>query len=76
MPVGKSRRIVIDVDDIALKRRLYSALAADGRSLKEWFVSAVDQFLDARPTDGHPDFLRDSAAATRYGTSLKGRKRE
>ena len=48
MPVGKSRRIVIDVDDVDLKRRLYAALATDGRSLKEWFVAAAAEFLDER----------------------------
>ena len=48
MAVGKSRRIVIEVDDVDLKRRLYSALAEDGRSLKGWFVSAATDYLDAR----------------------------
>ena len=48
MAVGKSRRIVIDVDDVTLKRRLYAALAADGRSLKDWFLSAAGDYLDAR----------------------------
>jgi len=48
MAVGKSRRIVIDVDDVSLKRNLYAALAEDGRSLKEWFLSAVDDYLESR----------------------------
>lgn len=48
MAVGKSRRIVIDVDDVALKRNLYAALAEDGRSLKEWFVNAVGEYLETR----------------------------
>lgn len=50
MAVGKSNRIVIDVDDVALKRRLYSALTADGRSLKDWFVSSAKEYLDGRET--------------------------
>ena len=45
VPIGKSRRIVIDVEDIALKRDLYSVLAAEGRSLKEWFACAVGEYL-------------------------------
>jgi hypothetical protein len=48
MAIGKSRRIVIDVDDVQLKRRLHVALAADGRSLKDWFVAAAVDYLDAR----------------------------
>lgn len=45
MPIGKSRRIVIDVEDVALKRNLYAVLAAEGRSLKDWFSSAVNEYL-------------------------------
>jgi hypothetical protein len=45
MPIGKSRRIVIDVEDVALKRDLYAVLASEGRSLKDWFSSAVTEYL-------------------------------
>lgn len=45
MAVGKSRRIVIDVDDVDLKRRLYSALTKEGRSLKDWFVARANEYL-------------------------------
>lgn len=45
MPIGKSRRVVIDVEDVALKRRLYAVLAVEGRSLKDWFESAVSDYL-------------------------------
>lgn len=45
MPIGKSNRIVIDVEDIALKRDLYAVLASEGRSLKDWFSSAVHEYL-------------------------------
>lgn len=48
MAVGKSRRIVIDLDEVDLKRRLYSALAQDGLSLKGWFVAAANAFLRSR----------------------------
>ena len=48
MPVGRSNRIVIDVDDVELKRRMYSALAEDGRSLKEWFVAAATNYVETR----------------------------
>jgi hypothetical protein len=45
MPIGKSRRIVVDVEDVALKRNLYAALAVEGRSLKDWFASAAREYL-------------------------------
>lgn len=48
MPIGKSRRIVIDVEDVGLKRELYSALAAEGRSLKDWFASSAREYLSGR----------------------------
>lgn len=48
MAIGKSRRIVIDVDDVDLKRQLYSALGSEGRSLKEWFSAAVVEYLAIR----------------------------
>ncbi len=48
MPIGKSRRIVIDVEDVELKRDLYSALAAEGRSLKDWFASSARMYLSDR----------------------------
>jgi len=47
MPIGQSNRIVIDVDDIDLKRKLYAALAKKGRSLKDWFSVAAADFVDA-----------------------------
>lgn len=49
MPIGKSRRIVIDVEDVELKRNLYAALAVEGRSLKDWFSSAVGEYLAVHP---------------------------
>lgn len=45
MPIGKSNRIVVDLEDVALKRDLYAALASEGRSLKDWFSSAVSEYL-------------------------------
>jgi hypothetical protein len=62
MPVGKSRRIVIDLDDVELKRQLYSALAADGRSLKEWFVAEATDYLVARVAGRQLELLVPPAA--------------
>jgi hypothetical protein len=52
MPIGKSNRIVIDVEDIALKRNLYAALATEGRSLKDWFSAAANDYLSGHPRRG------------------------
>jgi hypothetical protein len=47
MAVGTSGRIVIDIDP-GLKRRLHAALAAEGRSLKEWFLDRCARYLAER----------------------------
>ena len=44
MPKGDSGRLVIEVEPY-LKRRLYSALAADSTTLKAWFIAAATEFL-------------------------------
>jgi len=42
---GDSGRIVIDIEPI-LKRRLYSALALSGSTLKEWFRKAATEYCN------------------------------
>ena len=81
VPVGKGRRIVIDVEDIALKRALYSALAAEGHSLKDWFTRAAAAYLVARSAPGRPAFgvLQAAEGAATYGAvpgSAKGGRRD
>jgi hypothetical protein len=44
MPKGESGRVVIEIEP-ALKRRLYSALAIDNSTLKQWFVDAAQQYV-------------------------------
>ena len=44
MPKGTSGRIVVHVDTV-LKRRLYSALALDNKTLKQWFIQEVERYL-------------------------------
>lgn len=44
MARGPSGRLVIEVDP-ALKRNLHSALAADGFTLKEWFLQHVAKYI-------------------------------
>ncbi len=45
MPKGASGRIVIEVGE-AFKRRLYSVLAAQGLTLKDWFVRTAAEHID------------------------------
>ncbi|WP_133510358.1 hypothetical protein [Candidatus Thiosymbion oneisti] len=44
MPVGRSGRIVIEIDP-EQKQALYAALDRDGSSLKQWFLERVDEYL-------------------------------
>jgi len=44
MPVGKSGRIVIEIDPI-LKQELYQSLGKDDSNLKQWFLEQVDGYL-------------------------------
>ena len=44
MPVGKSGRIVIEINP-HLKKELYSKLEKEDSSLKEWFLQHVETYL-------------------------------
>jgi|TARA_B110000908_G_C10069618_1_gene364481 hypothetical protein len=59
MPVGKSGRIVIEIDPI-LKQELYQSLGKEDSSLKEWFLSNVQGYLSGKtqmPIDFESDDL-------------------
>lgn len=45
MPRGNSGRIVIEIDP-KKKSQLYSVLAKNNTTLKEWFVRQCDQYLE------------------------------
>ena len=47
MPKATSGRIVVDVDP-ALKRRLYSVLAMEDSTLKDWFIRSAEIFIDEK----------------------------
>jgi predicted HicB family RNase H-like nuclease len=53
MSIGKSGRIVIEIDP-STKRRLYSQLTANGLSLKDWFSEAVEDYLKRKGEKGNP----------------------
>lgn len=44
MSIGSSGRIVIEVEP-EIKRQLYSALARDGLTLKDWFLREAQSYL-------------------------------
>lgn len=45
MAIGESGRIVLEIDP-ELKRRLYSMLALENKTLKEWFIALAVQHID------------------------------
>lgn len=47
MAIGGSGRIVLEIDP-ELKRRLYSMLALENKTLKEWFVALAVQHIDTQ----------------------------
>ena len=47
MPVGRSGRIVIEIDP-EQKQELYAALERDGTSMKQWFLERVGEYLQDR----------------------------
>ena len=46
MSIGTSGRIVIEIEPES-KRLLYSALARDGLTLKDWFLRNVEHYMTA-----------------------------
>jgi hypothetical protein len=47
MARGPSGRTVVDLDP-GLKRDLHATLAADGLSLKDWFIQRARQYISSR----------------------------
>ena len=44
MAIGPSGRVVVEIDT-SLKRRLYSVLAIEGITLKEWFTLKAEALV-------------------------------
>jgi hypothetical protein len=51
MAIGGSGRIVLEVEP-ELKRKLYSILALENRSLKDWFIALAIQHIEAQQQPG------------------------
>jgi len=45
MARGQSGRLVLEVDPV-FKRRLHAQLAAEGRTMKDWFLEQAARYLD------------------------------
>lgn len=57
MPVGKSGRIVIEIDP-DVKQELYKSLGKESSSLRSWFLDNVSKYLarDSGPQTNTSDF--------------------
>lgn len=64
MPKGESGRVVIEVDP-NLKRRLYSALAIDGSTLKNWFISVAENYVSEHEQPSLPEIAKTKKAGNR-----------
>lgn len=54
--------MVIEVDP-DLKRKLYTVLAADNSTLKDWFIAAAQNYIAEREQPSLPDLTRVQARA-------------
>lgn len=52
MAKGDSGRVVIELEP-SLKRRLYSVLAIENKTLKDWMVEHAEQYLADHIPDVH-----------------------
>lgn len=65
MAKGSSGRIVIEVE-VELKNRLYSALSAQGMTLKDWFIKSAEEHMlefGANQYSSLPDSLKSKNPA-------------
>ena len=59
MSKSESGRVVIEIDP-ELKRYLYSALALDQQTLKEWFVNNAERYISSSHKRNLDNFTRKS----------------
>jgi hypothetical protein len=64
MAIGDSGRVVLEIDPL-LKRRLYSALALEHQSLKDWFIAKAEEYLQAQQ---QPSLFRSASPAAQIDT--------
>ena len=61
MARGPSGRIIIEVDP-SFKRNLHSSLAADGLSMKDWFLKQGSEYLVERKQPALPGIVYKATA--------------
>jgi hypothetical protein len=64
MSKGESGRVVIEIEP-ALKRRLYSALAIDNSTLKQWFIDSATQYVAEHDQPSLPEIAPQRRKAKR-----------
>jgi hypothetical protein len=64
MSKGESGRVVIEVEP-ALKRRLYSALAIENSTLKQWFIDSATQYVAEHERPSLPEIAPKKRKAKR-----------
>ena len=67
MPVGKSGRIVIEIDP-DLKKELYQVLKKDNSHLKDWFLANVEKYLEGKE-QLQLDFINSQLTAKEGGNA-------
>lgn len=50
MAKGDSGRIVVELEP-SVKRQLYSSLALENKTLKDWMIERIEQYIAEGPTD-------------------------
>ena len=72
MARGQSGRIVLEIDP-SLKRAVHARLAADGITMKSWFLEQVEELLNSRqqelPLSGSRAIAEPMLAADRNGST-------
>ncbi len=58
MAIGESGRIVLEIDP-ELKRKLYSTLALENKTLKEWFIALAVLHIETQQQPSFFDSLRE-----------------
>jgi hypothetical protein len=60
MSIGPSGRIVIEIDP-ELKRKLYSILVIEGKSMKDWFTNQVESMISDKIDASLPEKLKNES---------------
>ena len=64
MARGTSGRVVVEIEP-ALKRALYSRLASDGRTFKDWVIAHIEEYVAEKEARSHAERVERRSARTR-----------